>query len=273
VVGNTRVCIRPGLCAVVTREDGGHRDAAVAALAVHEYGTAGDEYTREAWQVLADPRPDQDPFAADEHGWVGPGLAAFVTAAVAYRVAGQPDRAVHRGVEGIAVARDLKTALDRPVQRACLDEFVADLRAAGGLDGAADAYVAAADAYADAGTSVTDPREYATRPLFEAAADPIRQVARGPANGERAVTWADLHGDDPSDPGEFLAARATYKRQRFPGLVDRAVADGTLAAPRGTTEYDTDHHRCPECGSTDVNWVAESVLCLRCSAPTDPQPP
>jgi hypothetical protein len=206
-------------------------------------------------------------------------MGDLVTAAVAARVAGRPERATHRAVEGVAVARDLRTALDRPVQRACLDEFVADFRVAGGLDGAETAYEAAADAYRDAaagdgnenggGDGIGDPRDPATTPLFEAAAAPIKQVARGPANGEIAVSWSDLHGPDPSDPGAFLAARPAYKRRRFPGLVERAVADGRLAAPRGTTEYDTGRYRCPDCGADDVNWVADSVLCLRCSAETE----
>jgi hypothetical protein len=118
---------------------------------------------------------------------------------------------------------------------------------------------------------VDDPQYWGTTPLFEAAAAPIKQVARGPANGEIAVKWEDLHGPDPSEPGAFLAHRARYKRQRFPSLVERVVDDGLLAAPRGTTEYSTDHHRCPHCDSTDVNWVADSTLCLRCSRPTEPQ--
>jgi DNA-directed RNA polymerase subunit RPC12/RpoP len=49
------------------------------------------------------------------------------------------------------------------------------------------------------------------------------------------------------------------------------VETGYLAAPRGTTEYDTDHHRCPACGSTDVNWAGDDVLCLRCSAVAEEQ--
>jgi hypothetical protein len=160
------------------------------------------------------------------------------------------------------------TTLDAPAQRACLAEFVADFRAVAGMDGVDDAYADAADAYRDA-DGVDDPRRVATSPLFEAAAAPIQQVARGPANGEIAVEWGDLHGSDPADAGAFLARRATYKRQRFPSLVDRVVGDGRLAAPRGTTAYGDDHHRCPACGSTDVNWVAGHVLCLRCSAPME----
>jgi hypothetical protein len=221
--------------------------------------------------VLADPRPGQGPFEADEKGWVGDGLASLVRSAVCYRVAGRPERATHRGVEGVAVARDLQSVLDHPIQRACLDEFVADCKTAGGLDGGREAYETAADAYREAAGPDTDPQYWGTTPLFDAAAGPLQQVARTTANGEIAVPWEDLHGADPARPGDFLAHRASVKRQRFGELVERVAGEGVLAAPRGTTEYDTDHHRCPACGSTDVNWVADSTLCLRCSRPTESQ--
>jgi len=267
---DTNACVGPVPSPVVNTDDGGHRDRAVAALADRDYETAGDAYTRAAWRVLADPRPGQDPFDADEKGWVGDGLAAFVRSAVCYRVAGRPERATRRGVEGVAVARDLRSVLDRPVQRACLDESVADCKTAGGLDGGPAAHDEAAEAYRGAADGVDDPQYWGTTPLFEAAAGPLQQLARTVANGEIAVAWEDLHGSDPAHPGAFLAHRATFKRQRFGELVERVVDEGFLAAPRGTTEYDTDHHRCPACGSTDVNWVADSVLCLRCSRPTEP---
>lgn len=250
-------------------QDGGHVDAAVAALAARAYERAGDEYTRAARRVLADPRPDLGPFDADEKGWVGAGLQYHVTAAIAYRVADRAQRATHRAVEGVAVARDLEHALDRPVQRACLQEFVADCRVVGDLDGASDAYEDAETAYRDAGDAVDDPQYWGTTPLFQAAAEPIKQVARGQADGEIAIKWEDLHGADPADAGAFLARRAAFKRQRFAGLVERAVADGHLAAPRGTTEYDNANHECPNCGSTDVNWAGDDVLCLRCSTPAE----
>lgn len=249
--------------------DGGHRDAAIDSLAVRAYERAGNEYTRAAWSVLAEPRADQSPFDADDRGWVGRGVQYLVVAALAYRVAGVDGRATQRAVEGVAVARDLKHGLSHPVQHACLDEFVADLRVAGGLDGVADAYESAAEAYRSAAAAVEEPQARATTPLFGAAAAPIKQVARGQENGEIAVKWEDLHGSDPDDAGPFLAHRATYKRKRFPGLVERAVADGHLAAPRGTTEYGNDNYRCPACGADDVNWAGTEVLCLRCSTPME----
>ena len=248
-----------------------HRSRAIAALADRDYELAGDAYTRSAWARLAEPREGRNPFDADENGWVGKGLASFVIAAVAYRVADLPTRATHRGVEGVAVARDLDRALDHPVQRACLDEFVADCRVAGGLDGAATAYDEAAEAYEAAADAVESPQRWGTTPLFEAAAGPLQQAARSVANGEIAIAWEDLHGSDPSNPGPFLAHRAKYKRRRFPELVDRVLADGHLAAPRGTTEYNNANHRCPACDATDVNWVTGHTLCMRCSTPMTKQ--
>jgi hypothetical protein len=242
--------------------------AAVGALAHREYAAAGDAYTRGARRVLSTPREGVDPFETDEKGWVGKGLEHLVTATLCYRVGDRPERASRRGVEAVAVARDFAEVVAEPQQKGCFLEFVADAKVAAGLDGSEEAYEAAAKAFRDAGERTEDPRSWATTPLFQAAAGPIRQAGRTVSNGEIAVTWEDLHGSDPGDPGEFLAARPRYKRRRFPSLVERVVADGHLAAPRGTTEYATDHHECPECGSTDVNWVADNVLCLRCSSPT-----
>ena len=250
-------------------DDGGHHDAAVDALAAREYERAGNRYTRGGRRVLADPRPEIDPFEPDEKGWVGQGLQQLLAAAVAYRVAGVDARATQRGVEGIAASRDFARVLDEPGQAACLAEFVADFRVAGGLDAAEAAYDDAADRYVAAGDAVGSPQALATTPLFEAAAATVKQVARGQADGEIAITWEDLHGADPDRPGEFLAHRARFKKQRFRSLVERAADDGHLAAPRGTTEYDNENHRCPDCGSNHVNWAGTGILCLRCSRPTE----
>lgn len=251
--------------------DSGYYAEAVAALAARQYDTAGNYYTRAGWSVLAEPRDGRDPFAPDDRGSVGAGLQHLLTAALCYRVSGQDARASRRGVEGIAVANDLGSEMATPIQAACFDEFVGDFRVAAGMDDAAAAYSMAADAYRDAVDETTQPQVVATTPLFEAAAAPAKQLARSLANGEIAIKWEDLHGPDPAAKGDFLAHRAEFKQQRFESLVDGCVSDGFLAAPRGTTEYATDHHACPTCGSRDVNWVDESVLCLRCSRPTDPQ--
>lgn len=254
----------------MSTQDGGHRDAAIAALAERAYVDAGDEYTRAGRRVLADPRPDGGPFELGDHGWVGAGVQYLLIAALCYRVADEPQTARFRAVEATAVAGDFAQRADSPAQSACFAELRADCRVAGGLSEASEAYNDAVDAYEAAGETVDDPSRMSTTPLFQAAAAPIKQAARSLANGEIAVEWDDLHGPDPSDSGRFLAARAEYKRRRFPGLVERLLSEGYLAAPRGTTEYATDHHRCPHCDSTDVNWVGNSTLCLRCSRPTNP---
>ncbi len=250
----------------MSSQDEDYYEQAVAALASRTYTTAGDQFARAAWQTLAAPRPGQNPFDADEKGWVGKGIRYLVTSAICYRVAGRPDRAAHRGTEAGAVAADLQTALEHPAQQACLQELGADAKLAGGLDGSADAYGEAAEAYRAAAEAVDNPQRWGTTPLFEAAAKPLQQVARSTANGEIAIAWEDLHGSDPAAPGRFLAHRATLKRQRFPTLLESVVEDGYLAAPRGTTEYNNATYQCSDCGSNDVNWVADSVLCMRCSA-------
>ncbi|MEF8936819.1 MAG: hypothetical protein V5A32_02595 [Halovenus sp.] len=244
-----------------------HYRGAVEALANREYERAGDCYTRSGWATLADPREGLDPFSIDENGWVGRGLQALTAAVVAYRVAGRPERATDRAREGVAVASDFATTADRPVQAACLREFVADFRLTGGLDGPSEAYQEVETSYEAAANTVEQPQSWATTPLFEAAAATLKQVARGTANGEIAVRWEDLHGSDPSRAGSFLAHRAQFKRQRFASLLEQTLSKGYLAAPRGTTEYGNEQYQCPSCHADDVNWTGESVLCLRCSTP------
>jgi hypothetical protein len=250
-------------------QDGGHRDAAIDALADRDYELAGDQSTRAARSVLADPRPEQSPFAPDDRGWVGRGIQYFVVATVSYRVAGTDARATRRAGEAIAAAHDLKHGLTHPAQHACLDEFVADLTTAGGLQDIDESYATAAKSYRSAAGDVDALYELATSPLFMSALEPIQQVARGQAHGEIAIEWDDLHGGDPDAVSSFLAHRATYKQQRFPGLVQQAVSDGHLAAPRGTTEYSNANYRCPACGADDVNWSGSGVVCLRCSTPME----
>lgn len=249
--------------------DGGHGDAAIDALAVHAYEQAGDRHTRAGRRVLADPRDDLDPFTPDDRGWIGQGLQQLLAATVAYRVAGVPQRATQRAVEGIAATRDFETVLNAPGQSACLGEFVADFHVAGGLDSIESAYDEAADRYADLGDTIDSPQALATTPLFEAAAATIKQVARGQANGEIAIAWEDLHGPDPARASDFLGYRVRRKRQQFQSLIERAVTEGFLAVPRGTTEYDNETYQCPNCGSNDVNWAGNGVCCLRCSTPVE----
>jgi len=254
----------------MSTQDGGHHDAAIDALARRAYTEAGDRYTRAGRSVLADPRPDTDPLDPGDRGWIGAGIQYLLTATLCYRVADEAATARFRAVEAVAAAGDLARRTDHPAQAACFEEFRADCRVAGDLSGASDAYDTAIGTYEAAGSAVDDPEHLSTTPLFQAAAAPLKQVARSLADGEIAVEWGDLHGADPAAPGRFLAARPEYKRRRFPGLVDRLLAEGYLAAPRGTTEYATDHHQCPRCDSTDVNWVGDRTLCLRCSHPAEP---
>jgi len=243
---------------------------AIDALARRAYTEAGDRYTRAGWSVLADPRPDSDPFDPGDRGWVGTGIKYHLIATLCYRVADQSATARFRAVETVAAAGNLARQTDHPAQEACFEELRADCRVAGDLSGASDAYDTAIETYKSASSATDDPKSLSTTPLFQAAAAPLKQVARSLANGEIAIDWGDLHGADHTNPGRFLAARPEYKRRRFPKLVDRLLDEGYLAAPRGTTEYATDHHQCPHCDSTDVNWVGDQTLCLRCSRPSEP---
>jgi hypothetical protein len=252
--------------------DDGHHKEAVLCLADRDYASAGDSYARAGWSILSEPRSGRSPFDEDDHGYVGRSLQEMFMSAVCYRIAGQNRRARSRSECGVAVSEDLAESFASPVQRACLKEFVADFRVVS-PDGERyrDAYEEAAESYRSAVDEATEVQTVSTTALFRAASEGMKQMGRTLENGEIAVEWQDLHGPDPSDAGDFLAHRARYKLQRLPSLVDGVIEEGFLAAPRGSTEYNTDHHRCPECGSEDVNWVADTVLCLRCSGRTEPQ--
>ncbi|MXR52440.1 hypothetical protein GRX03_12595 [Halovenus sp. WSH3] len=247
----------------MAERDKAHLERAIAALSDRQYEQAGDAYSRSGWSLLAEPRAELSPFDEDEKGWVGRGLRSLAVGAIAYRVAGEQSRATRRSIEGVAVAKDLRNALTEPAQQACLLEFVADFHVIGDLSGATEAYETAATAYREG--AIDSPQTWGTTPLFEAAAEPIKQLARSTANGEIAIAWEDLHGADPDQPGEFLAHRARYKRSRLPSLLDSVCESGYFAAPRGTTEYNNDQYECPDCGSHDVNWTGDNVLCMRCS--------
>lgn len=246
-------------------EERPHRDNAIEALANRRYERAGNQYTRDAWQLLETPKPGHEPFAADEKGWIGRALQSLSIAAVAYRIAGVSERATHRAVEGIAIARDLESVLGRPGQQGCLQEIIADFRVVGAVGEPTTAYDEATAHYERASEEIDSVQALATTPLFQAAAGTIQQVARSTADGEIAVGWDDLHGSDPSQPGAFLASRVRFKRARLPTLLQSVLDAGFLAAPRGTTEYNNEQFRCPACDSTDVNWTGNSTLCLRCS--------
>ncbi|QZA88165.1 hypothetical protein K0C01_10250 [Salinarchaeum sp. IM2453] len=246
---------------------GGHRQAAIQELAAQAYDSAGDEYSRAAWSVLSDPREDVDTFELSQKGWTGIGISYLLKAAICYRVAGLDTRAEQRGTAGLMITKDLIGRTERTVQVGCLKEMGGDFRVIADLGEAKPVYKSAVSTYQD--VTVDDPQSWTTTPLFEAAASPLKQLARGQENGEIAVTWEDLHGSDPSQPSAFLAHRVKYKHQHLPAYLTQAIKDSMFAAPRGSTAYNTDSYQCPTCGSRDVNWTGDSTLCLRCSSPTE----
>jgi hypothetical protein len=249
-------------------DDGGddadlnHRDRAIRALSRGEYGDAGDDYTLAAYGGLAGfEGRRREAFDPDAGGRVAHSLAALFLAGVCYRVAGVDSRARNRAGQGILVAGDQREhVLAHPVERAACHEWIGDFRTLTGDGERADAaYDRAATAYADAAPD--DPAAWTARPMLQPGTDTVLQLSR-----PDDLDWGDLHGADGADA---LANRVRFKRARLRSLVERRVDDGRLFAPRGSTEYGVDAFRCPDCGANDVNYVAETVLCLRCNAPVD----
>ncbi|WP_380680157.1 hypothetical protein [Salinigranum sp. GCM10025319] len=239
-----------------------HRDRAIRCLSEAAYADAGDAYTLAAYGGLAGLEGRRrEAFDPDARGWVGYPLAALVLAGVCYRIAELDGRARNRAGQGILVVGDQRDhVLDHPVERAACHEWVGDFRAvAGDADRAAAAYDRAADGYAAA--EPDSPAEWTTRPLLQAGTDALLQLSR-----PDDLDWGDLHGSSGSDA---LGHRARFKRSRLRSLLHARIDDGRLFAPRGSTEYGVDDFRCPACGANDVNYVAETVLCLRCNAGVD----
>jgi hypothetical protein len=238
-----------------------HRDAAVTHLVDGEYAAAGDDYALASYAELSGSADhDRDTFDPDGRGYVGYALGYLLTAALCSRLAGHDDRGRNRCEQAVLLAEEQRDHVRREaVERAVFEEFVGDAFAIAGSDAAGDAYDRAAERYVEAAPD--DPLSWATRPPFEAATGLLTHVSR---NTGSEVAWDDLHGPDPSEPA-YLAHRPRYKKRRMPGVV-RAVLDaGVLHVPRGTTEHDSADWRCPNCGTNEVNWTGDEVVCIDCS--------
>lgn len=239
------------------------RDRAIHALAEERHADAAEEYTTAARAALAGHgATGHGAYDAPDRSRAGTGLAAFATAAVCHRIAGNEKRATVPVAEGIIVAGELRDhVLTTPVERAACHEFVGDLRAVVD-DGerAAAAYDRAAEAYA--ALDLDAPAAETGRPFLQAGTELLAHLSR-----PDDLSWDDLHGGGGPDA---LDRRIAVKRSRTRSVARARVTDGKLHAPRGSTEYRTGRFRCPACGSDDANYVAGTTLCLRCSTPTDP---
>lgn len=247
-------------------DDLSHRDRAIRALSAGRYDAAATRYTRAAHGGLAgadagDSASHRDVYDPETALWVGYPLSALLLAAVSFRVADAPDRARNRAETGALVVADHRDhLLSEPVARAACAEWLGDFHAVvGDGEDARTAYDRAESGYADADPS--DPVSWTTRPLLQAGTDVLLQLSR-----PDDLEWDGLHG---SDPANALTRRARVKRSRFPSLVAARVEAEKLHTPRGSTEYGNGSYECPSCGSSDVNYVAETVLCLRCDTPVE----
>ena len=238
------------------------RDRAIRALADERYDDAAAAYATAARETLAGHGPSKrTAYEARARSRAGSALAAFATAAVCRRLAGSSKHARAPAAEGIVVAGELREhVLETPVERAACHEFVGDLRAViGDDDRASAAYDRAAEGY-DA-LDLDAPASETGRPFLQAGTELLAQLSR-----PDDVSWDDVHGGGGADA---LARRIAVKRSRVPSATRRRLDAGKLHAPRGSTEYNTGRFDCPDCGSDDVNYVADTTLCLRCSTPTN----
>ena len=236
-------------------DDLDHTDRAIRALAERAWRAAAEAYTLAAYGTLAGHEGfRREAFDADRPS-AGTGICHLLRAGVCYRLATDPETARNRAMQGALIAVDQRR-VRAGVDRAACDELLGHCRSlAGQEEKASEAYDRAAEGYAAA--DCDDPAGATTRPLLQAGTDLVTQLSR-----PDDVAWDDIHGTG----GDALARRVRFVRSRVRELVDARVRDGTLYAPRGSTEYGVDRFTCPDCGAHDVNYVAEAVLCLRCNA-------
>jgi len=234
---------------------------AIRYLSEEDYSKAGELYTTSARSTLSGgERTGRTVYDEEEQKRTRTGSAVtnYASAAVCHRIADASGRARCVASEGSGVARELgKYVLKDPVEKAACRELIGDLYAVVGDDRSSDAYDAAKDMYSD--VDIENPAKETGRPLLQTGTEFLTHISR-----PDDLAWDDIHsGDDP------LSRRVEVKRSKTGRLADRCVSERKLHAPRGSTEYATGRYECPNCGSEDVNYIAETTLCLRCSKPTE----
>ena len=239
----------------------GAKERAVRRLAEEDYTKAGEAYSTAAREGLSGHgSATHAAYERRDRSAAGRSLTHFARAAVCHRVAGESDRAEKSSREGVAVAEELRDhVLTNGVERAACDEFVGDLLSVVGDGRNSEAYERAKDGYEQA-----DPEDRASetgRPFLQAGTELIAHVSR-----PDDVGWEEVHG---SGGGDALERRVRTKSAHVESFAEERVRESKLHAPRGSTEYNTGRYACPDCGSDDVNYIAGTTLCLRCSAYTE----
>jgi hypothetical protein len=246
-----------------------HRETAISALVDRDWQAAGDAYTRAAHRDLGDGQRGDgtggDVLAPGPRDRPAAGLSFLLTAGLCYRLAGVEDRARYRALTVAPLALDARDHVREGVERAVCQEFVADAAVVRGADEAATQAYDRAERLYDA-NHPEGPLDAATGPLFDAANSLLLHASRN----YRGVEWDDLHGPDPGGE-DYLAHRPRFKSQALPGAIERVVGAGQLHVPRGSTEYNNDTYRCPDCGERDVNYVGGETVCLYCSVRVEEQ--
>lgn len=239
-----------------------HAALAILALADERFDLAADRYSLSAYGTLAGAENrHREAFDTDHAGWAGFAVCDLLRAAVCHRIAGATDRARNRAGQAILVVGDQRDhVVASAVDRAACHELVGVARAiTGDAEQASAAFDRATAGYESA--DVDDGFRATTRPLLQAGTDLVTHLSR-----PDDVEWDEIHGPNRD---EALLRRVRFVRNRIGSMADARVEAGKLHAPRGSTEYGNANYRCPECGSNDINHVAETVLCLRCSAESE----
>jgi hypothetical protein len=241
-----------------------HRNAAIHAIAADRYDRAGDRYTLAAYTQLSGHGGSHAAFDPAGGTDLGAPLSSLALASVCYRLAGTPDRSRARARSGLALATEHRDhVLTVPEERAACTELAGDFHhLLEGRERARAAYGRASEGYQAA--DLGNPAGFTARRLLEPGTRFLVHLSR-----PDDLTWDEIHG---SDPERALSTRLRFKSARLASLLAARFDAGDLMTPRGSTEYGTGRFDCPACGSSDVNYVAGAVFCLRCDTPIEGGP-
>lgn len=181
-----------------------------------EYATAGDYYTKAAYDGYAKSLPDSP--------WFGAGLVDLQRAAICYRVAGKPDTCRNRCEQGILIAEDVidrvfRTDPDYYVDRARRGiwyEHVGDFRTIGGIEDPDAAYDEAIAVYRDGNDPDTFYADQEQMPVMELYRSIAEAAGRDTAlidtmdNDMTFVDWVEHKRETYGDLVEAICERGSW---------------------------------------------------------------
>jgi hypothetical protein len=138
------------------------------------------------------------------------GLRNLMSGVTCYRLGQSTTRAQNLAEQGILIAEDVRDHVATfDAQRALMKEYIGDLRVIADLDGADGAYQTAHDEYAE----IDNPIHWQAEPAFQVLMTEFLSMTKAAGHDIPRM-------EKPSIKSESLVDRITYKRERFPEIVE-----------------------------------------------------